>query len=252
LNIQALVSAGERRITPDIVAAFTDEDARTLIGIVREHIPARPAGEANTELLEDTRVLHIPVTIDATESASLVSALEFALYGKERTDKDASAVRAAVSPVGGVLAEVWVAKNDGTLRALRMVITPKAGRPVHLALLLSHYDEPVAVEAPLDARALAELLARLFGPTLKAGAKQLPFALPVFPLPGEDLGMGGIPKVGDRDTDGDGLSDEAELFYGTNPFNADTDNDGIGDGVEVRQGGNPRGAGKLFQFGLPQ
>jgi len=252
LNVQSLVAAGERRVTPDIVAAFTDEDAHTLIRIVRDHIPVRPSGTPNTELLENTRVLHIPVTIDAADSVSLVSALEFALYDQARVDKDAPAVRAATAAVTGVLAEVWVAKNDGTLRAMRVVLTPKGGRPLHIALLLSHYNEPVAVDSPLDARPLAELLARLFGPTLKTGATRLPFALPVFQLPGEATSAADIKKFGDRDTDGDGLSDEAEIFYGTNPFNPDTDGDGVSDGAEVRQGSNPRGTGMLFRFGLPQ
>lgn len=42
------------------------------------------------------------------------------------------------------------------------------------------------------------------------------------------------------DSDGDGLSDEAESSkYGTDPFNADTDSDGLNDGNEVKVGLNP-------------
>lgn len=35
------------------------------------------------------------------------------------------------------------------------------------------------------------------------------------------------------DSDGDGLSDEEELFFGTDPLNSDTDEDGLSDGDEV-------------------
>ncbi len=39
------------------------------------------------------------------------------------------------------------------------------------------------------------------------------------------------------DTDGDGLSDEAELIHGTDPMVADTDGDGLSDGEEVLETG---------------
>jgi len=49
-----------------------------------------------------------------------------------------------------------------------------------------------------------------------------------------------------KDTDGDGLSDSAELAIGANPFNPDTDGDGFSDGDEVKNGYNPKGEGKLL------
>jgi Spy/CpxP family protein refolding chaperone len=41
------------------------------------------------------------------------------------------------------------------------------------------------------------------------------------------------------DTDGDGLTDEEEATYGTDPFVADTDGDGVSDGDEVAAGTDP-------------
>ncbi|MFC2131728.1 OmpA family protein, partial [Bacteroidota bacterium] len=38
-----------------------------------------------------------------------------------------------------------------------------------------------------------------------------------------------------KDSDGDGLSDEEEAFFGTNPNNPDTDSDGLLDGEEVKE-----------------
>ncbi|MFC1787808.1 hypothetical protein ACFLZY_01155 [Patescibacteria group bacterium] len=54
----------------------------------------------------------------------------------------------------------------------------------------------------------------------------------------------------DLDTDGDGLTNILERFYGTDPSNKDTDQDGRSDGAEVWAGQNPRGSGTLFDFGL--
>jgi len=41
------------------------------------------------------------------------------------------------------------------------------------------------------------------------------------------------------DEDNDGLTDDQELAWGTDPKNPDTDGDGIGDGAEVKDGSNP-------------
>lgn len=48
------------------------------------------------------------------------------------------------------------------------------------------------------------------------------------------------------DTDGDGLTDYAEIFiYKSDPLKQDTDGDGYIDGLEVRNGYSPIGSGKL-------
>lgn len=75
----------------------------------------------------------------------------------------------------------------------------------------------------------------------------------------------------DKDTDGDGLTDEEEVelgtnpnkidtdedglfdreevkVYGTDPLNPDTDGDGYSDGEEVDSGYNPKGEGKLYDL----
>jgi hypothetical protein len=75
----------------------------------------------------------------------------------------------------------------------------------------------------------------------------------------EGLDLGGIVALhaqpvlgpGQVDTDGDGLSDEAEQFlYGTDPARSDTDGDGVPDGVEAATCRNPLAAGTT-PFFLP-
>ena len=55
---------------------------------------------------------------------------------------------------------------------------------------------------------------------------------------GYETGRGMNPRS--TDSDGDGLSDGAELnTYGSNPTNSDSDGDGKGDGDEVACGQDP-------------
>jgi len=56
----------------------------------------------------------------------------------------------------------------------------------------------------------------------------------------------------DIDSDNDGLSDELERVYGTNPHNHDTDGDGYPDGLEVKNHYNPLGPGRLPTFKIAQ
>lgn len=47
------------------------------------------------------------------------------------------------------------------------------------------------------------------------------------------------------DSDNDGLTDEKESLYGTNPNNPDTDSDGYKDGTEIENRYSPNGTGRL-------
>jgi len=51
------------------------------------------------------------------------------------------------------------------------------------------------------------------------------------------------------DTDEDGLTDREEIkVYNTDPLKADTDGDGYADGQEVKGGFNPKGPGRLYEI----
>lgn len=63
----------------------------------------------------------------------------------------------------------------------------------------------------------------------------------------EEAKYGTDPKK--ADTDGDSLTDYEEIMiWKTDPLNPDTDGDGFSDGVEVKNGFNPLGAGKLLEL----
>jgi len=55
----------------------------------------------------------------------------------------------------------------------------------------------------------------------------------------------GVNPAAGNDADNDGLTDEEELDYGTDPNNPDSDGDGYSDGEEIKRGFNPLGDGEL-------
>ena len=48
-----------------------------------------------------------------------------------------------------------------------------------------------------------------------------------------------------KDSDGDGLSNAKEYYYGTDPMDRDSDDDGVSDGAEIFWNGDTDGDGKI-------
>ena len=86
---------------------------------------------------------------------------------------------------------------------------------------MSDFNQPVEINEPEEAENLVEVLTGMLGGLIGAGMN----------------GGTGI------DTDLDGLSDEMETFYGTDPNKSDTDGDGYTDGEEVDNGYDPLAPG---------
>lgn len=64
------------------------------------------------------------------------------------------------------------------------------------------------------------------------------------PSASEPLPPPSVSPLASQDADGDGLTNQDEVRYQTNPTNRDSDGDGYPDGEEVQKGYNPRGSGK--------
>jgi len=127
---------------------------------------------------------------------------------------------------------------------------------------LTDHNEDLEIEKPEDALSFAEMIGAAFGEMFGG----LPMAEEGFSgtevdTTDDETGFYDeydydydLEELEDyvTDSDGDGLPDMTEGFYGSDINNPDTDGDGVNDGDEVANGDNPTGSGSLFNFGLPE
>ncbi len=145
-----------------------------------------------------------------------------------------------------IAGEIWIGRKDFLLRKLLIKIRNKDEREGTLAATVTfvgkNYNKPVVIEEPKDAKSFEEFLEEL-----KLSAAKLAQDEQLKKSFAELLGPKSPPEESKEsaDHDNDGLTDEEEARYGTDPNTPDTDGDGYSDGDEVKNGFNPNGAGKL-------
>ena len=157
---------------------------------------------------------------------------------EEPAVEDVARIDAGRSLFEGARVNLWIDQKNDELR--RILVQLARGDTVDVEF--SEINTNVVIEDPETSMLpTAEDQPREVAPTLM-----------------EDQGVderveGGVSPTfstsGDRD--GDGLTDNLEGFYGSNPDHSDTDGDGYTDGEEVKNGYSPTGDGSLFNFGLP-
>jgi len=160
--------------------------------------------------------------------------------------------------ISGLTAWLWI--DPETHLLLKAVITGNSQSEsmgqfgLELTLEFSGHNNPDEIEVPVGVKLLSQvlveaMLTEMGLPSASDGEQnRLDYDVP-------DVDPSGLQdEMPDMtgDGDGDGLSDTAEMFYGTDPTNPDSDADGYSDGDEVKGGFNPMGSGSLFNFGLPE
>lgn len=180
--------------------------------------------------------------------------VQTARLGRELTNKERLLVDTFFANVAAEDGELWIGKRDYFLYRMRLRFRFDDGSRegvLSVTADFSRFNEPAAIEAPAGARDVSEILESLaWGLT-----RRLPLAKDGAARRG-DIGesRSGLAvdtvTAGQADPDKDGLSDELEYFYRTDPNDPDTDGDGMRDGEEIELGRNPSGSGNLFDFGV--
>lgn len=219
LDMESLIAVGKENIFPQATGNFTEADLQTLRTIIEKHLPVAPVGKGEATVLDSVPVMHYRVVTDKTELKDLLTEVQTLVKGSALSPDEQTAIAKTIAGLSPIAGEIWVAKSDGRLNAA-LIVVGRGDQAVHVNIQFSHYDRPVVVEAPMDARPLIELLRRMIGNTLAGVTVKLPFDIPLPILQIEQK----IPEVNLPSGTGsggklNGVPDVLKLFYGTDkPF----------------------------------
>ncbi len=208
------------------------------------------------EVVDGKTLLHYEIRPEVLFFKDFYLTEEKLRLGRELTEGERHIVDRFFANVQPEIGEMWIGRTDYYLHRLRLRFRYDDGRRdgVFSAQFdFGSFNEPVRIEMP-DGE--IEDVRRIVDSLLPGIVNSLPMAA----LGGQriasqsDTETGTViqPYPSDPDSDGDGLTDTLEFFYGSDPANPDTDGDGLSDGEEVDKAMSPTGPGGLFDFGLSE
>jgi hypothetical protein len=215
LNMNALLVVGKDQLFPQATGDLTEDDLVSIKNIALKHIPFIPLGQGDSGWLGLVAVEHYRIGFDRDQLSALIGEIKNAAKDSPLTDAEKNEIAKTVANLPPVSGEVWIARDDGTLRAAVFTVKNKDS-DLHLNLRFSDYDKTLTVDVPPSSQPLIELVRRLTGPTLTNTALKLPFTIPV-PIYNVNEP---IPVVPNAEPGGTGknlgpLPDLIRLFYGT-------------------------------------
>ncbi|MEK7545898.1 MAG: hypothetical protein AAB554_02360 [Patescibacteria group bacterium] len=203
------------------------------------------------EKLLDAKARHYAVEMNMEAVSALLLKLREARVGRAIDAEDVLAVTADMIRWGKPVGEVWIDKRTGKFLKIGLFSAMNgadASGAVGGTVRFSRYGRPVVFDVP-QAEDVEKALGPAFSKRLSLAGGRGPTATETTPALQATLPATGA-AVREADSDGDGLSDGQEHFYGSDAWNPDTDGDGWSDALELDKGMNPVGPGALFGFGL--
>jgi len=160
------------------------------------------------------------------------------IQDKPLDEEEISELKEDVEKVEMSEGEIWIGKKD--LLIYRFTLASKINKEndydfsgsTDLSISFKNFNQPVQIEAPQQTKTPEEIAQEIAEDFQKKSIRNII----------ENWGQEGMEL---QDTDNDGLDDELEAIFGTDPNKADTDGDGFNDKEELLDGYNPNGAGTL-------
>lgn len=182
--------------------------------------------ELDSEIINDKNNRHLTFELDNQELKNFFINIS-TLYDNKLNAAQLGAIDKNLAKTPLIKGEMWIDSEDYNLTKIIIPLAFEEGSEkftLEIKFELSNYNVPANIVVPEQYKTLEEVQ--------KIIEEQV-------------SSYYDAPKSSTQDSDYDGLKDEMEEIYGTNPKNSDSDNDGYNDGEEVQNGYNPLGTGKL-------
>ncbi len=220
MDVNTLLAVGRDRLFPELTNNFTEADLQAIVAIGKKHIPFSPLSAGTPVFIDNVLTTPYKVVMDRAILLDLFSELKTAVKGAPLDDGEKKGLTKYVAGLPPVTGEIWVARNDGTLREA-LLVAKGSPSSFHLDLRFSNYNKTASVTPPAVSQPLIELVRRLSGTSLSGVKVALPFDIPV-PILNVNMGIPTVPlangKGGTGKTAGP-LPNLIKLFYGTDhPF----------------------------------
>jgi hypothetical protein len=218
LDVQTLLAVGRDRLFPGITTDFTQADLQAIVAIARRHIPFTPIKTEMPVFVDNVLCTPYRVVLSRPALLAIFTETKTAVKGAPLSADEQAELARVVGALPSVAGEIWVAKNDGTLREA-LLVAKTGDSSFHIDLRFSGYNKSVSVTPPVGAQPLISLIRRLASASLAGVKLQLPFDIPV-PILDVNMGVPTVPEPvsGSSKTMGP-LPNLIKLFYGTDqPF----------------------------------
>jgi hypothetical protein len=203
---------------PEQLLGLTREERSLIIDTAYDHRFLIPAGALVRNRVNGVIVNEVPFRIDTQILRDYLKVVLTEFSQNVSVD--------SLPEMAGTL---WLGTDDHLPRKI-MVSLGDHAKDVRgtITIDFSKYNDTVRVDIP---QRIVPIETFLSDPTGSEGSTEEVIFFP------DDMLT--LPSPDNPDTDGDGLTDILEDFYGTDPLSADTDQDGYTDATEIENGFNP-------------
>jgi len=200
------------------------------------------------EELDSVKTYHYKIGITKESLINLINNIKEVSENKEKIEESLADMKDEDwNKVTQQIFDVWIDKEDFYLRKFYSSYEDQETKSsVTLTAGFNDFNTPLNVVEPADVVTWEEFFNQIIGDFSFGFEGQLD-------IPEGEFGPG-IESNDDKssylgvDSDNDGLDDDLEKLFGTDPANPDTDGDGYLDGEETENGYNPLGEGKLYNY----
>jgi len=192
--------------------------------------------ETKSEQINNIKVRHLNFEVDKNGIKSLIVGLN-KIFEYNLNQQQINNIEEEITKLPSLMGEMWIGSKDHYLYKFIMPINFVENNQtikINLNIQFSNFTQSFTIIAPTIFKTFDDLQKFI------QEEQEKYFNIPTSTNSNLNINL-------NKDSDNDGLTDQQENLYGTNPLNPDSDNDGYLDGEEVQHGYNPLGPGGLNQ-----